>query len=244
MLKIELADNNILKTAFESISVIVDEITMTADSTGLHLNALSRDHITFIILDLEKTVFDSFECDKPEKFSIDCSEFMKILKKCKSSDTLELTVDEGNVIMVFKGEATKTFKIRQIDMEYDNPVPPVINFPCSISIESSLLKDYVGDMAIFADKLNFSIDEDYFIINTDADFGDAEVKYVHGESISEYVKSAFSIPRLNDILKAAKFTKNATVNLGDNMPIVIEFKLPTGDGCLKFMLAPRLETEE
>ena len=163
-MKLELTNHKILKESFESISNIVDEITLTADTEALHLKCLSRDHITFIIMDLEKTVFDTYQCETPEKISIDCSEFMKILKKCKPQDTLEIQTDEHNLTLIFKGDATKTFKIRLIDLEYDNPTPPQLNLPCNINIPSKLIKDYVDDMAVFSDKLNFEIDENYFII--------------------------------------------------------------------------------
>ena len=64
--KIELTNHRILKSAFESIEKIVDEITLVADSDGLHLNTLDKSHITFITLDLDKTFFDEYQCDVPE----------------------------------------------------------------------------------------------------------------------------------------------------------------------------------
>ena len=75
MFQLTLSDNSIFKNAFESISKIVDEITLTADSEGVHLRALDRSHITFITLELDKTLFDEYECDVPEKMAIDCDDF-------------------------------------------------------------------------------------------------------------------------------------------------------------------------
>ena len=50
-LKIELTNHGTLKSCFESISRIVDEITLVADSDGLHLSTLDKSHIIFITLD-------------------------------------------------------------------------------------------------------------------------------------------------------------------------------------------------
>ena len=241
IMKLQLINNKILKEAFESISHIVDEITMTCDNDGLYLRALSRDHITFIIMDLNKTLFDIFDCQTPEKIAIDSTEFHKILRKCKPSDTLEIETDEHNLTLIFKGDADRTFRIRQLDLEYENPEPPIIQFPCTIELAPSLLKDIIDDMEVFADRLNFSVDEDYFITTTDADLGDAEVKYIHGENIKEYCKSSFSIPKLKDILRASKFSDKCRIHLGNDAPIKIEF-IDNG-GVLGYLLAPRLETE-
>ena len=45
MFKAVLSDSNILKTSFDAISSIVDEVQMQADKDGLRLDALDRSHI-------------------------------------------------------------------------------------------------------------------------------------------------------------------------------------------------------
>lgn len=246
MFKLELTDHKLIKNAFESISHIVDEITLTADSEALHLKCLSRDHITFITMDLEKTVFDEYQCDVPEKIAIDCTEFMKILKRLKNSDILELNLDNTkntfNIIM--KGDAVRKFNIQLIDMEYDNPTPPEINLPCTVNLPSDLLKSYVEDIEVFSDKLYFIVDENYLKVQSSGELGDAEIEYLHGENISSVVRSQFSIPKLKDILRSNKFSKEITLEIGEDMPIKVSLKLPAGDGELNYLLAPRLETEE
>ena len=241
MFKLELTDDSIFKSAFDSISSIVDEITLTADSEALHLRCLDRSHITFIIMDLEKTVFDEYECDTPEKIAIDCDDFNKLLKKCKTNEILKLETDDNNLIMTFEGDGKRKFKLPFIDLEYDNPVPPQMDIPCKIRIPSSQLKTYISDMEFFSDKLTFMIDEDYFKVSADGQKGDGEIEYLHGENILETVKSMYSIPKLQEIMKAEKFSKECSLEVGEDMPLRISFTLPTDDGKLEYLLAPRLE---
>ena len=243
MFKLELTDNSIFKSAFDSISSIVDEITLTADSEALHLRCLDRSHITFIIMDLEKTVFDEYECDIPEKIAIDCDDFNKLLKKCKTNEILKLETDDNNLIMTFEGDGKRKFKLPFIDLEYDNPVPPQMSIPCKISIPSSQLKTYISDMEFFSDKLTFMIDENYFKVSADGQKGDGEIEYLHGENILEVVKSMYSIPKLQEIMKAEKFSKECSLEVGEDMPLRISFTLPTDDGKLEYLLAPRLEQD-
>ena len=242
--KIKLVDGKLFKNAFEAISLIVDEAQIVVDNDGVRCSALDRSHITFCNLELQKDLFDEFQCDAPEKLNIDTMELMNVLKRMKSNDVLELSVDEGNLVFVFEGDAIRKFRIRLIDIVYEAPEPPNISVPCEIEIPSNLIKDAVNDVALYSDKLSFIINENYFMVNSNDDFGDVEVKYLHGEeNIHETVKSNYGIDKIKSILKSSKFSPYVKLGLGNDMPLLFNFVLPTGDGSIGFMLAPRLEEE-
>lgn len=243
MFKISLSDTNMFKSAFEAISAIVDEIICVIDSEGFRVTAMDRSHIAFVSLDLKPTVFDEFECNAPDKITIDTSEFMRVLKRMKGSDVLTLTNEEGNLIIKFTGDADREFKLRLIDMEYDVPEPPALEPPVSVEVPSGLVKDCLSDMALFDEKLEFIVDEDYFKVVTNGEFGDAEVKYLHGENILEVVRSCYSIPKLQEMFKASKFSDMCEIALGNDMPLVLTFNLLSDDGKIGFLLAPRLEQD-
>ena len=67
---LELINNSIFKTIFESVASIIDEVTLIADKDGLRMRALDKSHITFISLDLEYSLFDEYQCDVPEKIIV------------------------------------------------------------------------------------------------------------------------------------------------------------------------------
>ena len=46
------------------------------------------------------------------------------------------------------------------------------------------------------------------------------------------------------MLKADKFSDIATINLGDDMPLGVSLKMISEDGELRFMLAPRIESDD
>ena len=171
MFKAELSDSSILKTSFDAISSIVDEVQIQTDSEGFRLDALDRSHITFVHLELKSSLFDEFICDEPEKINIDTDELMKVLKRSKSNDRVLMTLDEGNLILTFVGEATRTFKIRLIDIEYDSPAPPSLDYPTEFEIPFTLLKDSIQDMDIFSDKITLMVDQENFYASAEGEFG-------------------------------------------------------------------------
>lgn len=195
-------------------------------------------------LNLEPTVFDEFECTTPLDLCIDTSEFMQILKRIKKNEVLRLEEDEGNLVITFLGESTRRFRIKLIDLDYESPLPPSLNPPCCINIMSSLLKDCLVDMELFGDVIQYHIDDEYFYAESNGEFGDSEFKYLHGELINEKASSSFSIDKLKDILSASRFSETVEVLLGNDMPLILKFELDTGDGELKYLLAPRLSADE
>ena len=244
MFKAELSDPNILKTSFDAISSIVDEVQLQTDSDGVRLNALDRSHITFVHLELKASLFDEFICDEPEKINVDTEELMKVLKRSKSNDRVILSLDEGNLIITFEGEAKRTFKIRLIDMEYDAPSAPPLEYPTKFDIPFALLKDSINDIDIFSDKIILMVNEEVFKAAAEGEFGDANIEYIHGEKIDNEAKSIFSLEKIREMLKADKFSDVATIKLGNDMPLSLSLKMVSEEGELSFLLAPRIESDE
>lgn len=241
--KAVLSDPGILKTSFDAISSIVDEVQIMADSDGIRLNALDRSHITFVHLELTRGTFDSYTCNTPQRINLDTEELMKVLKRGKSSDTVTLTVDAGNFIVTFEGDARRSFKIRLIDIEYETPQPPEIEYPVELEVPMDILKNSVQDVGIVADKAAFEVTDDKLIINGEGEFGDSNIEYLHGERVNEHVKSFFSLEKVKEMLKAEKFSENVKLKLGNDKPLIMTMEDGYED-VLSFILAPRIEMEE
>ncbi|AAB85790.1 MULTISPECIES: proliferating cell nuclear antigen (pcna) [Methanothermobacter] len=244
MFKAELNDPNILRTSFDAISSIVDEVQIQLSAEGLRLDALDRSHITYVHLELKAELFDEYVCDEPERINVDTEELMKVLKRAKANDRVILSTDEGNLIIQFEGEAVRTFKIRLIDIEYETPSPPEIEYENEFEVPFQLLKDSIADIDIFSDKITFRVDEDRFIASAEGEFGDAQIEYLHGERIDKPARSIYSLDKIKEMLKADKFSETAIINLGDDMPLKLTLKMASKEGELSFLLAPRIEAEE
>lgn len=244
-MNVELCNPGIFKDAFDSISHIVDEVELDfSQNDGMRLCALDKSHIVFIELEFKVTLFDEFDCPVPEKVIIDTGKFMDILKRMKKTDTLKLSIDEGNFIIIFEGDASRKYKLRLIDVEYESPQPPRVDFPVTVKVPTSVVKDSISDMELFSKYCMFHVDQDYFIVSCDGEFGDGNIKYLHGEQVDDYVKSQLSLDKIKDIFRASKISEECILCMGNDMPIGIELQLVTGDGGIKFLLAPRISAED
>ena len=63
--------------------------------------------------------------------------------------------------------------------------------------------------------------------------------------ISALKKNLYSrLDKIREMLKADKFSEEAEIGLGTDMPLKLTLNMVTGDGKLSFLLAPRLESDE
>lgn len=247
MFKAKLDDNTIIKSAFNSITNIVDEVQIQVDQEGMRLNALDKAHISFIHLELGKTIFTEYECTTPISINIDTQEFNKVLSRCKTSDELILTCDEDNLIIIFQSlNTTRTFKIKLIDMEYEPPSIPSVPHTFTCELQTKTFKENISDVELFSEKLKIkhAADDDFLYILGDGGFGETNARYLIETDMNGDCDSVYSIDKIKDFLKSEKFSNTIILKSGVNIPLILEFQLVTGDGLLNFLLAPRLEEEE
>lgn len=240
MIELTIANTQIFKTIFDAVASIVDEVQIRLEDEGLYLSAIDRSHITFCNLELKKDFFDEYQYE-PVKLNVDTEELLKILKRSKADDILTIKADEGNLILIFEGAAKRTFKVRLIDIEYEAPSPPELEYPTFVEVPFSVFKTGLQDMEIVSDKLSIKVDPDRFFMSAEGDFGGSNFEYIHAESVNGDYKSAYSLEKIKEMLKADKFSDTVRIGIGNDMPL--NLSLDCGEGKLSFLLAPRIESE-
>ncbi len=244
MFKLVTYDINIIKSAFAGITEVVDEIQIQLDDEGLRLNALDKPHMVFVHLELKSSVFDEYSIHGPLSLNIDTVEFMKVLNRCKPKDILTLESDGDNIIITFEGESTRTFKIRLIDLEYEAPVPPSIDYDFQVELPVTLLKDALSDISVFSDKLHIrrEVEDNHIYIDGNNDFGETSTKYELDIIGNAKVDSTYNLEKIKEFMKSEKFSNMITIKSGVNIPLIIEFEC--NGGVLSYLLAPRIEQNE
>ena len=243
-MKFEISNNKIIRDCVETVCIIIDELCFECDSESIRLRALDKSHITFLDLEWKDHLFDMYQCKEPISFCVDASELLKIIKRIKTNDVLSMGLDEGNLILTYSGDSTRTFKLRLIDVEYETPVPPKVEYPVHLNIPTDVFTDAISDAELYGEKISLSCDNDYFITSADGEFGVNHNRYLHGESIGDYVKSTYSIPKIKEMLKGKSLSHEVQLGLGNDLPLTLEYHSPTNDYKLGFLLAPRLEVDE
>ena len=242
MFRAVLSDPEILKTSFNALSHVIDELNIKIDEDGLVISVLSRDHALFAILNIVKDGFDEYIYNEPVTVNVDSDEVTNALKKLRADDTLTLEITKNHLILILDGESRRTFKIVLIDSEYEAPAPPELEYELNIDLPVKILKDGVDMAGMYNIDASVKVDEDKIYINAVGDFGESQNEYLHGERVNEMVESKYRVERLKTILRAEKFSKDVNLQIGNDMPLTVTYT-DIFNSTLKFMLADVEEVE-
>lgn len=237
--------SNDLKTfrdVFNGVGNIIDEIIIEVDNDGVRVDGLDKAHISFVSLKIDNDWFDEFYCDEVDKICVDAGELIKVLKRGKVDDTLILEVDNNDLVLIFDGESRRTFKIRLIDVTYESPMPPKLDYDVDFELSYNLLKDCVGDVSVYSDKIRLRVNNDKLFISGGGEFGCVDNEYLLGNNFDNDVSSVFAINRLNDMMKC-NLNGFVGLRLGNDMPLSLYCVNDSEDIMISFILAPRIERE-
>lgn len=241
-MNIELENIKNFKDVLVNAEYFLEEIKFELDTDGMRFRGLDKSHIAFLSMNISSDYFDVFSIEEPCSCIVDTQELLKVLKRAKNTDKLIFSFNNSELKLQFIGEARRTFKIRQVDMEYDAPPRPDIRYPISYDITYKQLIDGVKDAELYNDKVTLQTNGDELSLISDGNFGEYNSKISLLENVGEY-SSTFSIAWLNKIFKINGLSDIITVNMGDDMPLLLEFEDDLGLK-VEFLLAPRIEMDE
>ncbi len=247
MFKAKLTDAKLLKCSIDAISNMIDEAGVTVNKDGIRLKAMDPAHVALVDLELKNDVFDEFIVDGPVVLGIDLDRLNTILKRAGTSDKISLELDEENNVLdiKFKNSSTRKFSLPLIEVSGEEINVPSFDFPARVEISPSLVSEGIKDAEIVSDHVTFKIDENDLYIIAKGDLGNVEVKISKDEAITHEVdgtcESMYSIEYLKDMIKASDIANSIKINLGENIPVRMDFLAPSAK--LSFLLAPRVESE-
>jgi len=229
--------------AIASIGNIVDE-TVLQFGKGLRTYGMDPSRICLYELVLGKSFIDIVS-DGRIDVMICVSDFLKILKRLTSSDTIKILF--GSSVVTIKGKIgnkNKTFRLRVLTDEDkpedlmhkldDRKVDSIFNIDLADFI------DMVGDSEIYAEIFRLKTSKNSVKVNGEGVVGDFESEIeadVTGEAQCQY-----SVVFIKNILKTLG-NQEATISFSKAEPIMIYSKL-SPDSHLKWYLAPRVDQDE
>ncbi len=247
MFKATMSDAKLLKSSIEAISNLIDEAGITVDNEGLKLRAMDPAHVALVDFQLSKEAFDNFEVTETVVLGVDLERLNTILKRAGPSDMVTLSLDEDkNMLRIkIKNTSTRTFSLPLIDVSDEELKVPSLDFPSSVEVHPNILKEAIKDAEIVSDHVTLKTDENNLYISAKGDLGNVSVKVLKDDAIeflsSGEVSSMFSLEYLVDMMKASGLADTVTINLGNDIPVRVDFKAENVH--LAFLLAPRIESE-
>ncbi|NMC05269.1 MAG: proliferating cell nuclear antigen (pcna) [Candidatus Lokiarchaeota archaeon] len=265
-----LENSRILKGIIEAISFLIDETYVYVYPTGLKLSAIDSSHVAMLLAFLPKELFTDYKCSQDSKIGINVQDFIKILRRAKANDEIQLQLDkkdENTLLITMKSEkSTRTFKLKSKEIPgYDAKEEGLLErfeetlkdqFSATIQMEGAVLDEIVKDALIISDLLKIQVQSAEKVINFTASDESGEVdieidlegKGVLDKKVVNDAEGLYSLNFLENIIKIQAITNNFEIALGNNIPMKIKGAITSSagnptEGKIVYLLAPRVEDQ-
>ncbi len=237
----------ILKEVVNVVSTLVDEAKFTVNADGLTLRAVDPAHIAMVDLTLGKEAFEEFKADESE-IGIDIDKLSQFLKLAKADDMVDLKHDEDKrKLKIMVGDITRHMSL--IDTTgMSDPKVPNLELPASVTVRADDLMQGIRASETVSDHIALVANPDGFEMSCEGDMDQVHWRKAKKDlgalEAPSGVRSLFPLEYFSNMLKSVSSGSPVTMHLGSDYPVKMEFKIAGEKGEVRYLLAPRIESND
>tara|TARA_Y100000310_G_C20561432_1_gene753259 strand:- start:106 stop:852 length:747 start_codon:yes stop_codon:yes gene_type:complete len=248
-MKLVLAEPRFFKESISIISDLVTEATFKAKSDRLELVAMDPANVAMVNFQMFSSSFTKYEVGEEENVSINLNNLKQILRRAKTDDMLTLeTTEDSKLKIQLKSNTTRSFSIPTLELEEKEQRVPELEFPISVSTQSSVLAEAVEDVSVVAESVTFLGDKEQLLVKAEGDLSKALIEIkpddvtVIKSTSEEKSKAKYSLEYLKKMIAGGKLSENVALHFNTDYPMKLEYKV-TDRLLLSFILAPRVDND-
>ena len=251
MFKAIVQDAKIWKNLLTAISTLIEEADFNTSEDGLKLRSMDPSHVAMVDFEWSKEAFEEYVCDKPTNIRVNITTMLKLLRRSKSEESLEISYDEESkkVDLTLRGKILKKFTMPTLESVEEEVPTPKLSFNARVKLMSETLKEIVEDSETVSDNISFKAKEDKLLVKASSELSNVDMELSKSDGalleldIKEDSDAIFNLNYFGEMVKAGSATSEvATIEFSTNMPIRLEFEM-SQQGKLMYYLAPRIEAE-
>ncbi len=233
-----------LREVVEAVSVLVNEVKLSISKDGLEGKAVDPSHVAMLVLKLQKGAFEEFT-GEPTEVGVDIEKIKEVLRLSKPGDVIELQFDGKNRLVANVGRVTRQMAV--VDPAgITDPKVPNVNPPSLVTVKLEDLRQGIRGSESFTDHVTLTLAPDAFTMHSEGDTDRLDLR-IPKESLprleaKEPVKSMYPLDFFSGMVKAIS-AEDATLHVGNEYPLKVEFSMVGGRGEGRYLLAPRVEED-
>ena len=237
--------SEILKDAIDVLSTVADEGKFNLTKDGISTKITDPAHVAMLNLTLNKKAFEEFKADECT-LGIDIHKLKDVIKLAGPGETIEMQHDEDkNRLILNIGNITRRMAL--IDTKgMSEPKIPSLNLPALLIINTDEAKRGIKASEPVSDHVELKAMPEGFEMTAKGDTDTVILKLpkdlLEKLDCKEAVRSLYSLDYLSKMIKTVS-SPNIGLHLGNDMPIDMDFDIADGNGQVRYMLAPRIESE-
>ena len=234
----------VLRELVDVVSTLVSEVKLSVSKDGLEAKAVDPSHVAMLVLKLQKSVFEEFTGEATE-IGVDIEKLKEVLRLSKPGDVLELQFDGKNRLVVSVGRVTRQMAV--VDPAgITDPKVPNVSPPALVTIKTEDVRQGIRGSESFTDHVTLTLEPDAFTMHSEGDTDRLDLRIPKETlarlDVKEAVKSMYPLDFFSAMVKSIS-AEEATLHVGNEYPLKIEFSMGMGRGEARYLLAPRVEED-
>ena len=236
----------VLKEVVDVVSTLVDEAKFNVGKESITIKAVDPAHVAMVDLTLDRGAFEAFKADETE-LGIDMDKMKEILRLAKAGDVIALNHDEDkNRLVVAVGNTTRRMSL--VDTAgMSDPKVPSLNLPAKLTVRTDELRQAIRASESVSDHIALKASNEGFEVVSEGDTDNVSHRVskdmLEEIQVKDAVRSLFPLDYFSNMVKAIDSAPSVTLYLGTDYPVKMEFKIAGGKGEVKYLLAPRIESD-
>jgi proliferating cell nuclear antigen len=243
MFKLRIKMEN-LREVVEVVSTLVSEVKFSISKDGLEAKAVDPSHVAMLVLNLHKPVFEEFT-GEPTELGVDVEKLKEVLRLSKPGDVIDFQFDGKNRLVASLGRVTRQMAV--VDPAgITDPKVPNVNPPASVTVKTEDLRQGIRGSESFTDHVTLTLEPDAFTMHSEGETDRLDLRIPKENlpklEVKESVKSMYPLDFFSAMVKSIA-AEDATLHVGNEYPLKIEFGMGSGRGEGRYLLAPRVEED-
>jgi len=237
---------DVLKELVDVVSTLVDEAKFNITKDAVGVKAVDPAHVAMVDLNVDRGAFEAYRADECE-LGIDMDKVKEVLRLAKAGDVISMRhEEEKNRLVVSVGNTTRRMSL--VDTAgMSDPKVPSLNLPAKVSVRTDELRQGIRASESVSDHIALLAGPDGFEIVSEGDTDTVSHKVpkdlLEELQAKESVRSLFPLDYFSNMVKAISTAPTVRLYLGNDYPVKMEFDIAAGKGQVKYLLAPRIESD-
>jgi proliferating cell nuclear antigen len=244
-MKLKTIQASALKSAFEVLKDILNDVNIYFNGTGMRLLTLDTSKVALVDMFLPAENFEEYTCEGDIVAGVNITNMFKLLKFISNNDTLTIEIKTREYLDIriensIKKSDTK-FQLKLLDINEDQIEVPDIEMNVTTTMPSIDFQRICRDMSNLSSYIEIIREPNNFIIKCEGDFANQETNIECTNSNFEgTLCGKYSLKYLNLFTKATGMCSSVHImQEEDNRFLVLKYNV-ANLGELKFYLATKV----
>jgi proliferating cell nuclear antigen len=247
MMRLQTIQASALRTIFEVLKDIINDVNMYFTPTGLKILTLDTAHVTLVHMALPAENFEEYSCASDIIAGVNLANMYKLLKSVSNNDSLRMSIDDRHELLeieirnAVKNSSTQ-FHLKLLDINEDDLIVPDLEMDVVTTLPSIDFQRITRDMANLATEISIVRRGPVLELSCQGDFADQKTEIVCSSTEGgPTVGGVYPLKYINLYTKATNLCSSVQLFQHENLPLIIRYSIGNlGD--VKFYLAQKTET--